>query len=394
MAVGRQRRAEAETLTARLKHLMHRVRTGLRRSAVDYFRGDGSDWIALAFLLLTVPLIAVTTLANSVWCSPAALVLPIVAGGLLLRPSSLLGLYAAAATALIVESVQLGPYTEGPSRVTPGVVLVVAACGFFGLLIAQFRSRVGVPWRRGGTMLFDLRERIRVQSKLPSLPHGWHREMALRPAGGQSFSGDFVVAARTNGGRTMEVVLTDVSGKGMDAGSRALLLSGAFGGLLGSLPPHAFLPAANGYLLRQDWDEGFATSIHLVLDLDSGDYELYSAGHPPGLQLSAGSGRWEEKAAEGPLLGVYDGAQFDPVKGSLRPGDVLMLFTDGLVETSDRDIVEGIDRLTGEADRYVAGGFQGAAWHLIEAVAKDVNDDRALLLVCREGPTSQSAPLA
>ena len=144
----------------------------------------------------------------------------------------------------------------------------------------------------------------------------------------------------------------------------------------------------NGYLLRQDWDEGFATSIHLVLDLDSGDYELYSAGHPPGLQLSAGSGRWEEKAADGPLLGVYDGAQFDPVKGSLRPGDVLMLFTDGLVETSDRDMVEGIDRLTGEADRYVAGGFHGAAWHLIESVAKDVNDDRALLLICREGPTA------
>ncbi|GDY74206.1 hypothetical protein SAV31267_036910 [Streptomyces avermitilis] len=106
------------------------------------------------------------------------------------------------------------------------------------------------------------------------------------------------------------------------------------------------------------------------------------------MQLSAGSGRWEEKAAEGPLLGVYDGAQFDPVKGSLRPGDVLMLFTDGLVETAERDIVEGIDRLTGEADRYVAGGFHGAAWHLIEAVAKDVNDDRALLLVCRDGPTA------
>ena len=67
-----------------------------------------------------------------------------------------------------------------------------------------------------------------------------------------------------------------------------------------------------------------------------------------------------------------------------RSAAVLMLFTDGLVETSDRDIVEGIDRLTGEADRYVAGGFHGAAWHLIEAVAKDVNDDRALLLICRE----------
>ncbi|MFF2409048.1 PP2C family protein-serine/threonine phosphatase [Streptomyces sp. NPDC058092] len=377
------RRAGADSYPARLRKSAHRARIALRKSGVDYFRGDGSDWIALAGLLLTIPAITCATLLNPVWFSPAGLVLPIVAGGLLLRPASLLGLYATAATALIVESLGLGSYQDGPARVTPGIVLVVAACGFFGLILAQFRARVGVPWRRGGTMLFDLRERIRVQSALPRLPQGWHREMALRPAGGQSFSGDFVVAARTNGGRTLEAVLTDVSGKGMDAGSRALLLSGAFGGLLGSLPPHGFLPAANGYLLRQDWDEGFATSIHLVLDLDSGDYELFSAGHPPALQLHSGSGQWEEKAAEGPLLGVYDAAQFDAVKGSLAPGDVLMLFTDGLVEASDRDIAEGIDRLTGEADRYVATGFEGAAWHLIEACAKDVNDDRALLLLSR-----------
>lgn len=230
-----------ESVTARMRKSLHRARIGLRRSGVDYFRGDGSDWIALAGLMLTVPALACGTVLTPVWCSPSILVLPIVAGGLLLRPASLLALYAAAAAALIVESVALGPYTDGTAQVTPGTVLTVAACGLFGLLIAQFRSRVGVPWRRGGTMLFDLRERIRVQSKLPRLPQGWHREMALRPAGGQSFSGDFVVAARTSGGRTLEVVLTDVSGKGMDAGSRALLLSGAFGGLLGSLPPHDFL---------------------------------------------------------------------------------------------------------------------------------------------------------
>ncbi|MFD7016747.1 PP2C family protein-serine/threonine phosphatase [Streptomyces sp. NPDC059928] len=378
------RATRADSFTARWRKALHRVRTAVRKSGVDYFRGDGSDWIALIGLLLTVPAITCATLLAPAWCAPTALVLPIVAGGLLLRPANLLGLYAAAATALIVESVELGPYTAGLDRVTPGAVLVVGACGLFGLLIAQFRARVGVPWRRGGTMLFDLRERIRVQSALPRLPKGWHREMALRPAGGQSFSGDFVVAARTGGGRTLEIVLTDVSGKGMDAGSRALLLSGAFGGLLGSLPPHAFLPAANGYLLRQDWDEGFATAIHLVLDLDSGDYQLLSAGHPPALQLHAGLGRWQEQSAEGPLLGVYDGAEFHATKGSLAPGDVLMLFTDGLVETSERDIAEGMDRLTGEADRYVTTGFAGAAWHLIEAVAKDVNDDRALLLISRE----------
>ncbi|GGU56417.1 membrane protein [Streptomyces albospinus] len=374
----------AETLTARMRRRLLRARIGVRKAGVDYFRGDGSDWLALVALLAAIPAIAAGTLWHSEWFAPTALVLPIIAGGLLLRPANLLVLYAASASALIVEAALFGPYDEGPDRITPGTVLVVAAVGLFGLLIAQFRSRVGVPWRRGGTMLFDLRERIRIQSALPKLPTGWHHEMALRPAGGQSFSGDFVVASRTQGGNILEVVLTDVSGKGMDAASRALLLSGAFGGLLGSLPPHGFLPAANGYLLRQDWDEGFATSIHLVLDLESGDYELLSAGHLPALQLSAGTGRWEEKAGEGPLLGVYDGAQFDPVKGTLRPGDVLMMFTDGLVEAADRDIAEGIDRLTGEAERYVHGGFAGAAWHLIEAVAKDVNDDRALLLICRD----------
>lgn len=368
----------------RWRRWLHRARLGVRKSAVDYFRGGASDWVGLTVLVLTIPALAYATVLTPVWCPPSTLVLPILTGGLLLRPSSLLLLYAASAAALVGESAALGPYREGPARVTPGTVLVVTAVALAGLVIAQFRARVGVPWRGGHTMLFDLRERIRVQSRLPRLPAGWHAEMALRPAGGQSFSGDFVVATRGSvGGRTLEAVLTDVSGKGMDAASRSLLLSGAFGGLLGSLPPHAFLTAANGYLLRQNWDEGFATSVHLVLDLETGDYELLSAGHLPGVQLHAGSGRWEEKAAEGPLLGVYDGAEFHGVKGTLRSGDVLMLFTDGLVETPDKDISEGIDRLIGEADRFVATGFRGSAWRLIEAVAKDVNDDRALLVVCR-----------
>ncbi|MDX6331194.1 PP2C family protein-serine/threonine phosphatase [Actinacidiphila oryziradicis] len=377
-------RPAGDSLWARWRRALHRARVRVRKSGVDYFRGDGSDWLALCVLVLSVPALAWTTVLLPEWCPPTALVLPVLAGGLLLRPSSLLLLYATSAAAIVVESAALGPYQVGPDRVSPGSVLVISAVAFSGMLIAQFRSRVGVPWRGGGTMLFDLRERIRMQSRIPKLPAGWHAEMALRPAGGQSFSGDFVVATRTSGGRVLEAVLTDVSGKGMDAGSRALLLSGAFGGLLGSLPPPAFLPAANGYLLRQNWDEGFATSVHLVLDLESGDYELLSAGHLPGVQLSAGTGRWEEKAAEGPLLGVYDGAEFHAVKGTLRAGDVLMLFTDGLVETAERDIAEGTDRLIGEADRFVATGFRGAAWRLIEAVAKDVNDDRALLIVCRD----------
>jgi hypothetical protein len=385
MAVGAAGGPPRETRKTRGRRALHRVRSRLRRSAVDYFRGDASDWFAFAGLFAMVPLITVVTLLTAIWCPPTMLVLPVLAGALLLRPSSLVLLYTAAASALGVESALLGPYRLGAGRVTPGSVLVVGAVGAGGLLVAQLRSRVGVPWRGGGTMLFDLRERLKVQSQIPALPSGWHAEMALRPAGGQSFSGDFLVAARTgDGSRVLEAVLADVSGKGMDAGSRALLLSGAFGGLLGSLPPHDFLPAANGYLLRQEWEEGFASAVHLVLDLDTGEYELLSAGHLPGMQRRMGKGHWETKEAEGPLLGIFDGAKFTGLRGHLDRGDVLMLCTDGMVEAPGRDLSEGMDRLMGEADRLVGSTFAGTAWRLIETVAKDLNDDRALLLIWRE----------
>ncbi|MFE9423355.1 PP2C family protein-serine/threonine phosphatase [Kitasatospora sp. NPDC006697] len=390
--------APADPWAARLRKRLYRARRTLRRTGVDYFRGDGADWLAFTVLLLLVPVLVVLNVWLPAWVPPTALVLPILAGALLLRPVSLVLLYATAALGLSTESViHTGERvaSEHPESyvfgVTPGAALVVGAVGVAGLLLAQFRSRVGVPWRSGGSMLFDLRERLKVQSQVPKLPQGWHADMSLRPAGGQSFSGDFVVAARTGPGRRMlEVVLADVSGKGMDAGSRALLLSGAFGGLLGSLPPHDFLPAANGYLLRQDWEEGFASAVHLALDLDSGEYELLSAGHLPGMQRLAGAGRWESKEAdEGPLLGLYDGAKFEGVRGRLGRGDVLMLCTDGMVEQPGRDLSEGMDRLMGEADRLVAGGQLGGAGHgaagrLIETVAKDINDDRAVLLLWRQ----------
>ena len=77
--------------------------------------------------------------------------------------------------------------------------------------------------------------------------------------------------ASRSGDDRLELVVVDVSGKGEEAGTRALLLSGAFGGLLGSpAAREEFLGAANAYLIRQDWHEGFATAVHVSLDLFTG----------------------------------------------------------------------------------------------------------------------------
>jgi serine phosphatase RsbU (regulator of sigma subunit) len=249
------------------------------------------------------------------------------------------------------------------------------------MLTSFRRTQLGVTGLRGESMLVDLRDRILSQGMLPPLPSEWYAETALRSAGGTPFAGDFVVASRN--GQRLDLVVVDVSGKGEDAGTRSLLLSGAFSGLLGALPPEEFLPAANDYLIRQDWEEGFATAIHLSLDLDSGDFALRAAGHPPAVQRCAGSGRWTVHPSEGgTVLGILPNADFPAVTGTLRRGDAVLLYTDGLVENRSRDIGLGIDRLQGQGERLLRNGMDDGARRLIDRLGSR-NDDRALLLVHR-----------
>jgi serine phosphatase RsbU (regulator of sigma subunit) len=231
-------------------------------------------------------------------------------------------------------------------------------------------------------MLVDLRDRITNQGLIPRLPQDWYAEAVMRSAGGSSFAGDFMVASKSRDGNKFQVAVVDVSGKGQQAGTRALLLSGAFGGLLGAMPADGFLPAANDYLLRQDWAEGFASAVHLSVDLRSGEFELRSAGHPPAVQLHAGSGRWGVHQAEGPVLGLMADADFTAVRGTLNHGDALLMFTDGLVETPLRDMSLGIDKLLGQSERLLRTGFERGARRLIDRM-ESMNDDRALLLLHR-----------
>jgi hypothetical protein len=255
----------------------------------------------------------------------------------------------------------------------PVTVLFVA--GFIILLTSFRRSRLGVAGARGESMLVDLRDRIQSPGTIPTLPVGYHAELALRSAGGTPFAGDFVVTAGPPDNERLEVVVVDVSGKGEGAGTRALLLSGAFGGLLGALPPADFLPAANKFLLKQHWEEGFATAVHLSLDLSSGIYEIRSAGHPPAAHRIAGSGRWAVRSGEGPALGLLDDVEFPA-------GDAIMLYTDGLVETPTMDIGLGIDKMLGQTDLLLRGEYDGGAQRLIDSLGSR-SDDRALVLVSR-----------
>ena len=256
----------------------------------------------------------------------------------------------------------------------------------FADVLARTRKKLGVQGLRGDRMLLELRDRIQAQGKLPRLGEGWGSSVVLKPAGGSSFGGDFVVSYFD--GKTLEVALVDVSGKGIDAGTRALLLSGAFGGLLGSVPREEFLPAANAYMRRGAAVEGFVTAVHLSLDLASGEYVIASAGHPPAVHYDAAAGRWRLTSAHGIVLGVVPdlrGAASETEHGVLQRGDALMLYTDGLVEAPGRDIDAGTDRLLGEAERTLSRGFAGRGETLVSNLqgSDSHSDDCALVLIWR-----------
>jgi len=309
-----------------------------------------------------------------------AIALPFLVGALFLSTRALVFLDVVAAAMLIYVIAKLG---MGPNGARLGSVIVVGLTAAFAHIVARSRERLGVKGLRGETMLVDLRDRLMAQGRFPQLPGDWHVDLVLRSAGGSSFGGDFIVSALSEDGKRLEVAVVDVSGKGVDAGTRALQLSGALGGLLGSLPPQEFLGAANNYLLRQDWDEGFATAVHAAIDLATGEFIVNSAGHPPGVHFDAGAGRWRTIDAEGAMLGLLAGWNPRSVSGVLRGGDALLLYTDGLIELPGRDLDLGVDKLLGEAERLIPRGFAGGASRLIDAVAPSGADDRAIVLLYR-----------
>ncbi|MBS2534158.1 serine/threonine-protein phosphatase [Catenulispora sp. NF23] len=430
---------------------------GRRRRRLAARFGDGriARWLtdhAMASDLYLLPALGMVaagfgmlTIAFPEAWTPAMLALPVLAGGLLMKLRGQLLLLVICIAVLMAVS-----WHRERAGVAFGAALAVFATAALVILTSRSRLRLGVQGTRGEAMLLDLRERLRAQGLVPRLPPDWHVDMSIRSAGGQSFAGDFLIAALSHPvfpaprrpqatespvgsvqssaagspaappfapaptpapapasasasgesafaatspdaytddsltqSQTLELGLVDVSGKGLAAGTRALLLSGAFGGLLGTVPSRDFLTSANKYLLRQGWDEGFATAVHLVVELETGHYRFHSAGHPPIARLTAKTGRWSLEEAEGPLLGILDDAEFPATEGCLDRGDALLLFTDGLVERPGRDLDEGLDRLLGAAETRLTASFTGGADRLINEVAPNVNDDRALVVVWR-----------
>ncbi|MDT0390302.1 SpoIIE family protein phosphatase [Streptomyces dubilierae] len=147
-------------------------------------------------------------------------------------------------------------------------------------------------------------------------------------------------------------------------------------------PPDVVVAHANRLLMDMD-SELFATCCYVDLDLEEGAAWCVRAGHlPPVLRYP--DGRTEIAEAEGgPPLGVITRADFPMSPLRLPPGTLIALATDGLVETPDADIDQGMDRLAGRLAEAAPVDLGLVADALLGEARR--SDDVALLLMRYDG---------
>jgi serine phosphatase RsbU (regulator of sigma subunit) len=134
--------------------------------------------------------------------------------------------------------------------------------------------------------------------------------------------------------------------------------------------------------MRQPSDEATATAAQVLVDLASGSYVLRSAGHPPVLRWDHTASDWLIDTARGTALGVVDEPALELSKGVLEPGEALLFYTDGVVESRELDIEDGIAWLrTVARDAFVAG-VDGAPAAILDQISRG-DDDRAVLFIGR-----------
>ncbi|NIZ90584.1 ATP-binding SpoIIE family protein phosphatase [Kineococcus rubinsiae] len=129
-----------------------------------------------------------------------------------------------------------------------------------------------------------------------------------------------------------------------------------------------------------------ASLVYAMLSrLDDGEWELSwsSAGHLPPLLRRGGAGAATVEVLSdgtGTLVGL--GSRPRPTRDrSLSPGDVLVLYTDGLIETRERAMRDGLGVLVGVLEQAGAADAAGIGEELLTALGESPDDDTAVVVV-------------
>lgn len=222
--------------------------------------------------------------------------------------------------------------------------------------------------------------------------YGWARvSLILRNSG--RVGGDLVGSFRVDEDRVV-VYSIDVSGHGV---ASAMMTARLAGFLTGSSPEqnlafqtgpegdHVLLPPAviverfNRLMLEEIQAEQYFTMAFAVIDRRTGRLDLVQAGHPHPMLIRA-DGR-VQRLGDGDLpIGLIAGAVYDPLQVQVRPGDRLILCSDGFTECplpNGKDFGEDglIESLRASANLSGSDLLEAVVWDLTRAAGTDCFPD-------------------
>ena len=239
-------------------------------------------------------------------------------------------------------------------------------------------------------------QQVFLKQKHPTFPRdaepadSWLRFcQCYKPA--QQVGGDFFSVLPLSD-TEVGVFICDVVGHGL----RAALVTAIVRGLVEELTPIAadagrFVTEINRGLLaifRQTETPMMASAFYAVLNVAEGEMRYTHAGHPNPLHVRRSAGTVEPFPAinpHGPVLGVFEHAEYATGKCAIAPGDLIILFTDGLFEVEiAKDDYYGEERLANAVRQRIGlSGEELFAQILSEiqeaSVDKEFSDDVCLL---------------
>jgi serine phosphatase RsbU (regulator of sigma subunit) len=183
-----------------------------------------------------------------------------------------------------------------------------------------------------------------LPDKAPQAP-GWDFAALWRPA--TLVAGDFYDFIPSPSGLKQHIVVADVSDKGMAAALfMALARSTIRGSITDGCCPEDAIDHANKLLLADSLDGMFVTAFYGQLDIASGQMLYVNAGHNPPLLYRRGHDAPVPLERTGMALAVHDGFPYCQGSVALEPGDVVVMYTDGITEALDaQDREFGLDCL-------------------------------------------------
>ncbi|MEV7612645.1 SpoIIE family protein phosphatase [Streptomyces sp. NPDC089799] len=221
-------------------------------------------------------------------------------------------------------------------------------------------------------------QRSLTNNTLPDVP-GLALTGRYLPASVHDVGGDWYDAISLPGGRT-GLVIGDVMGHGIHAAAVMGQLRTAVRTLARyDVPPDRMLRSLDDTVAELGEDE-MATCVYAVHDPATGGIEIARAGHPPPAVVTPdGRVAFLDGHPPGPPLGA-GGGRFRSEHVPLPPGSMLALYTDGLIESRQRDLDEGL-RLLADALGRPGLPLEAVCDAVLDRLpVAPVQDDVALLL--------------